>query len=66
MYNKYVALRDKKGVTDYQVAMATGINKSTFSDWKNERSAPKIEKLAKIATYFCVPLEYFLDERGDK
>lgn len=65
MYNKYVALRDEKGVTDYQVAIATGINKSTFSDWKNERSAPKIEKLAKIASYFEVPLEYFISQGGD-
>lgn len=60
MYNKYVELRDKKNVTDYAVAEATGINKSTFTDWKTGRSEPKIGKLAKIAAYFGVPVDYFV------
>lgn len=62
MYEKYVALRDKKGVTDYRVAEETRITKSTFSDWKNGRSKPKLEKLLAIAKYFGVPVEYFADE----
>lgn len=57
MYEKYIALRDEKGVTDYAVAMATGIGVSTFSDWKSGRSKPKIEKLVKIAEYFGVTIE---------
>lgn len=61
MYEKYVELRDKKGVTDYRVAMDTGIPKSTFTDWKNGRSKPKTEKLKTIADYFNVPIEYFLE-----
>ena len=61
MYEKYVELRDKKGVTDYRVAMDTGIPKSTFTDWKNGRSKPKTEKLKAIADYFNVPIEYFLE-----
>lgn len=52
MYEHYVELRDEKGVTDYRVSKDTGITKSTFSDWKNGRSAPKIEKLALLAKYF--------------
>lgn len=62
MYKKYVELRDNKGVTDYAVAKETGISKSTFSDWKNGRSKPKIDKLKKIAEYFNVPLEELLKE----
>lgn len=65
MYQKYVELRDKKGVTDYRVAVDTGINKSTFTDWSTGRSAPKIEKLAKIAAYFDVPIEFFINQGGD-
>lgn len=61
MYKKYVELRDKKGVTDYRVAMDTGIPKSTFTDWKNGRSKPKTEKLKTIADYFNVPIEYFIE-----
>ena len=61
MYEKYRQLRDDKGVTDYRVSKDTGITKSTFSDWKNGRSKPKIEKLQILANYFDVPLEYFFD-----
>lgn len=61
MYENYVKLRDEKGVTDYRVSKDTGITKSTFSDWKNGRSAPKIEKLSLLAKYFGVPIEYFLE-----
>ena len=57
MYEKYMKLRDEKGVTDYAVAAATGIGASTFSDWKSGRSKPKVDKLAKIAEYFGVTIE---------
>lgn len=60
MYQKYVELRDKHNVTDYRVSVETGITKSTFTDWKQGRSEPKIDKLSKIAAYFDVPLEYFV------
>lgn len=59
MYQKYAELRDKNGVTDYRVATETGITKSTFTDWKNGKSSPKLEKLMKIAKFFNVPVEWF-------
>ncbi|MDD3253109.1 MAG: helix-turn-helix transcriptional regulator [Lachnospiraceae bacterium] len=62
MYEKYITLRDKKGVTDYRVAEETGITKSTFTDWKNGRSKPKFDKLLLLAKYFKVPVEYFASE----
>lgn len=43
---------------DSDVAKATGITKSTFSDWKNGRSNPKDAKLQKIANLFGVTAEY--------
>lgn len=58
MYEVYCKLRNEKGVKDADVAKATGITKSTFSDWKNGRSKPKDEKLLKIAEYFDVTLDY--------
>lgn len=61
MYDKYVELRDKAGVTDYRVAMDTGITKSTFTDWKSGRSTPKFDKLLILAKYFDVPVEYFAE-----
>nr|DAG79994.1 MAG TPA: Repressor protein CI [Caudoviricetes sp.] len=62
MYEKYVKLRDEKGVTDYRVSEDTKITKSTFSDWKSGRSNPKIDKLKLLADYFGVSIEYFLEE----
>ena len=61
MYEKYVELRNKKGVTDYRVSEDTGITKSTFSDRKSNRSTPKIDKLKVLANYFDVSIEYFLE-----
>ena len=60
MYERYVELRDKKGVTDYRVSEDTGISRSTFTDWKNGRSAPKVEKLLLLAEYFDVDVEYLI------
>jgi transcriptional regulator with XRE-family HTH domain len=60
MYERYCKLRDAKGVNDATVSKATGIQKSTFSDWKHGRSAPKVEKLKKIADYFNVSLDYLM------
>ena len=61
MYSKYVELRDKRGFSDYRVAMETNIPKSTFSEWKSGRSKPKLDKLKKIADLFGVPIAYFVD-----
>lgn len=66
MYERYVALREKKGITDYRVAIDTGITKSTFSDWKSGRSIPKADKLLCLAKYFDVSVEYFLEDETQK
>ena len=58
MYDIYCKVRDAKGYKDADVARGTGITKSTFSDWKNGRSAPKQEKLEKIATFLGVSVTY--------
>lgn len=63
MYERYVELRDRKGMTDAAVAQASGITPSTFSDWKSGRSKPKTEKLMKIAAVLEVPLEAFFEEK---
>lgn len=65
MYDVYCKLRDSKGVKDATVAKATGINQSTFTDWKTGRSVPKKEKLQKIADYFNVTLDYLVNGTPD-
>ena len=61
MYKKFLELLNKKGVTTYRVAKDTGISISIFSDWKSGKSNPKTDKLKKLAEYFGVTIEYFLD-----
>lgn len=62
MYEKFAALLSKNDVTAYQVSKATGISTSTLTEWKQGKYTPKLDKLVKIAAYFNVPIEYFLDE----
>ena len=61
MYKNYCEIRDSLGMKDADVARATGITKSTFSDWKSGRSNPKPEKLQKIAAFFGVPTDYLMN-----
>lgn len=64
-YEKYCKLRDAKKLKDANVAQATGIGKSTFSDWKSGRSEPKNDKLQKISDFLGVSINYFTDENND-
>ena len=67
-YEKYCKLRDSLGLKDASVAKATGIGKSTFSDWKSGRSEPKNDKLQKISDCLCVSITYFTceEKEGDR
>lgn len=60
MYEIFLKLLEKKGVTAYKVGKETGIGASTFSDWKSGRSVPKQDKLQKIADFFGVTVDYLM------
>lgn len=60
LYEHYKKIRDLRGLTDAAVAKQAGIGRSTFSDWKSGRSAPKQEKLNKIAAVLSVAPDYFI------
>lgn len=59
-YQIFDKLLKTNNTTVYRVSKATGISASTFTDWKNGRSVPKIDKIRLIADYFDVPLEYMI------
>ena len=61
MYQKFEQLVKARGITTYRVAKDIGLAPTVFSDWKSGRSKPKIDKLKKIADYFGVTIEYFLE-----
>ena len=43
-------------------AKKVNISESTIRNWKRYNSVPAADVLYKIAKYFNVPMEYFLDE----
>ena len=59
-YKIFENLLKRHQTTVYRVSKATGISATTFTDWKNGRSAPKADKLKRVADYFGVSLEYML------
>ena len=59
-YKVFDKLLKTNGTTVYRVSKSTGISASTFTDWKNGRSVPKIDKIKLIADYFDVPLDYLV------
>ena len=60
MYDKFEKLLEERNLTAYRVAKDTGISTATFTEWKNGKYKPKVEKLMILADYFKVPLEYFV------
>lgn len=60
MYEIFVELLHKYGVTPYKISKETGISQTTLSNWKSGRSLPKVESMQKIADFFGVSLEYLL------
>lgn len=59
-YSAFEHLLKQSGATVYRVSKETGIAASTFTDWKNGRSAPKAEKLMRIAAFFGLSLDELL------
>lgn len=53
-YEEYSKIRDSKNLSDYKVAQATGIGRATFSEWKNGKYQPKIEKINAIKKYLGI------------
>ena len=63
-FSRFQQLLKSHGATVYQVSKATGIAASTFSDWKNGRSTPKADKLARIAEFFSISLDELIGTPG--
>ena len=61
MWSVVEKLMENKGVKASEVAKATGIPQSVFTDWKKGRYTPKADKLYTLARYFEVPMEVFFE-----
>lgn len=64
---KYEAIRDAKGLTDYQVAKNAGIEKSTFYTWRqkgedNPGLTMNVANMMRLATALGVTIEEIVGE----
>lgn len=60
MYEIFMQLLQKYGVSPYKVSKETGVSQSMLSDWKKGRSTPKTDNMKKIADYFGVSVDYLM------
>ena len=58
---KIEACHKAVGLDRTHFAQEIGIPESTIRNWKRYSSVPSADLLYKIAKYFNVPMEYFLD-----
>ena len=63
IYSIYENLLHEHGKNSNQVAEATGIERSTFSKWKTRNSTPTVENLIKIADFFEVSVDVFIEAK---
>ncbi len=51
---------DERSISIASLEKTIGLGNGTISGWKN--SSPRVDILKKVADYFGVPIEYFLEE----
>lgn len=58
-YEKFAKLCELKNVRPGTVSKETGVSTATLTSWKQGKYTPKPDKLAKIAKFFGVSIDYF-------
>lgn len=53
-------LREKRGITQQELADGIGISNKAVSTWENGSKVPRQPKLEKLADYFNVSVDYLL------
>ena len=62
MYERYLEILEENNCKTADVARATNIHPSTFSDWKKGKSSPKLDKMKKLADFFKVSVDWLSGE----
>lgn len=60
-YLKFEKILEKKGITSYRVASDLGISPMILSDWKRDKSKPKLDTMVAIANYLNVSVTEFVE-----
>lgn len=60
-YSKFEGILSRKSITPYRVATDLDISPMILSDWKANKSKPRLDTMVKIANYLNEPVENFVD-----
>ena len=60
-YSRFDELLTEKGITPYRIATDLGFSPMLLSDWKNDKSKPKLDTMILIANYLNVAVTEFSD-----
>lgn len=67
MYDNYAKIRNKKGLSDYQLSKELGISRSIFSDWKSGRHSPSKKNRYRISQALGLPpVDYFYSDNENE
>lgn len=59
---KLCNLMEETHTSTYKLAKAIDVHQTTVTNWRESVFVPKLDKLQKIADYFDVPINYFLEQ----
>lgn len=61
-YQVYKTLRDRNGLTDWQVEKKTGVHTGSLTSWEKGKSEPKYQTIHKLAVFFGETEQMFMDD----
>ena len=55
---------DERGMQDKDLMEITGASQTAVSDWLNAKKYPRIDKIEKMANYFCVKKSGLIEDHS--
>lgn len=65
LYDRILEQTTRLGLTGKELGSLLGLKKSPLTDWKNHKSTPTLEQLAKMCEIFAVSSDYLLFGKTD-
>ena len=60
MAYRFREVREKAGLSTYEVAKCIGVSQPAVNQWDNGNKLPSVEMLCKLADLYCVSTDYLL------
>lgn len=60
LYGRILEQTERLGITGKELGELLGLKKSPLTDWKNHKSNPTLEQLAKMCEIFAISSDYLL------